>query len=46
MGGFQSRHFWDEFLTYFSAGASASASRSATRYYDFNRRVPEKHRSR
>ena len=43
MGGFQSRHFWDEFLTYFSGKGERISKQKRDEYYDFNRRVPEKH---
>lgn len=43
LGGFQSRHFWDEFLNYFSGKGERISAQKRDEYYDFNRREPEKH---
>lgn len=42
-GGFQSLNFWNEYLTYFSARPERISAQKRAEYYDFNRRVPEKH---
>jgi len=42
-GGFQSRHFWDEFLDYFSGRPDRISRKLRDEYYDLNRRTPEKH---
>jgi pimeloyl-ACP methyl ester carboxylesterase len=40
---FQSQAFWDQFLTYFSGEPSRISPSVREQYYDFNRRVAEKH---
>jgi pimeloyl-ACP methyl ester carboxylesterase len=42
-GGFQSLNFWNEYLSYFSARPERISAQKRAEYYDFNRRVPEKH---
>lgn len=42
-GGFQSRHFWDEFFAYFAGDPARISAQTRDRYYDMNRRAPEKH---
>ncbi len=41
--GFQSLAFWNAFLTYFSGDPARISTTTRNEYYDFNRRVPEKH---
>lgn len=43
MNGFQSLNFWNEYLSYFSAKPERITAKKRAEYYDFNRRVPEKH---
>ncbi len=40
--GFQSQHFWNLFLDYFSGDPSRLDAGIREQYYDFNRRSPEK----
>lgn len=42
-GGFKSRHFWDEYLGYFSGSPQRITAKKRDEYFDFGRRVPEKH---
>lgn len=42
-GGFQSRHFWDEFFSYFSGEPERFSQEMRDEYYDMNRRTPERH---
>jgi pimeloyl-ACP methyl ester carboxylesterase len=42
-GGFQSLHFWNEFMQYFSGRPERISPKILGEYYDFNRRIPEKH---
>lgn len=43
VGGFQSQNFWNEYLTYFAGDPNRFSTKMRGEYYDFNRRVPEKH---
>lgn len=42
-GGFQSRHFWDEYLSYFAGDPARFDPQLRDEYYDMNRRTPEAH---
>ena len=42
-GGYKSRHFWDEYLGYFSGDPQRISAKKRDEYFDFGRRVPEKH---
>ena len=42
-GGYKSRHFWDEYLSYFSGDPARISAKKRDEYFDFGRRVPEKH---
>lgn len=42
-GGFQAQGFWNEYLTYFAGVPGRISPKIRAEYYDFNRRMPEKH---
>lgn len=41
--GYRDLDFWNEFLSYFSGDPARISARTRQEYYDFYRRVPEKH---
>ena len=41
--GFQNLTFWNEYLSYFSGDPARISAKTRAEYYDFNRRVAEKH---
>lgn len=41
--GFQDLAYWHEFLSYFAGDPARISEATRREYYDFNRRVPEKH---
>jgi pimeloyl-ACP methyl ester carboxylesterase len=42
-GGFRTVSFWNEYLNYFNAKPERISAKKRSEYFDFNRRVPEKH---
>ncbi|WP_343614493.1 alpha/beta hydrolase [Novosphingobium sp.] len=41
--GFQDRDFWDQYLTYFAGDPKRISKATRDKYYDYNRRTPEKY---
>ena len=41
--GFQDQDFWNEYLTFFAGDPARIRAQTRKEYYDFNRRIPERH---